>query len=454
MSSTTKTIFTDTNGFIQVRDLKDIPWRELFPGVDAVDVMVASCVIEELDEFKTGSNQRRRDRARLALSLIERASLQDGLALTIRESPVHVRIVIYTAPELDWSKYPSLDPASADDRLVAAALSFGNGSVVFSHDTGPRIRARIAGVEAYKPIDAWMLPPEATDDQKKIGRLERELELARQRHPNIVARFDDIDPLTSEILAVRPVLLPLDPAAASTLVHRYLAKHPPASFPSGNHRLMWQLGAISAAQVERYQEEYAKFRNSVWEFFSNLHDRVALLGTAVGIRYSVENESGVAAEGLRIEFDLGAGGSLLAEREDLFPRSGGPFKLPLPPKNPERSFLESISGTALNIPTLRDHMRPRDPIAFHWYKRPGLGMVHGAMQCEQFRATRRFFDSIFILKNDQSSNVIDLQLGVSAANLPAPIRISAKISIVEQAVDWSDPVVKSIIPDDLIPDDL
>lgn len=453
MSSTTKTIFTDTNGFIQVRDLKDVPWHDLFPGVDAVDIMVASCVIEELDEFKTGSNQRRRDRARLALNLIEKASREDGLALTIREAPVRVRIVISNAPAPDWSAYPSLDPARPDDRLVAEALSFGNGAAVFSHDTGPRIRARIAGIEAYEPIAAWMLPPEATDDQRKIGRLERELDLARQRHPNIVARFEGIDPSTSEIVAIRPILSPLDAGVANALMHRHLAKHPPASHRSSNS-LMRQMGAVSAGQIERYQEKYAEFRNEVQEFFFKLHERVTLLGTAVAVRYSVENHSGVAAEGLRVEFDLGPGGSLLAEREDLFPRSGGPLQPPAPPKDPERSFLDSIGGTRLQIPTLHDHLRPRDPVAFHWFKRPRLGATHGAMQCEQFRATRRFGDTIFILADGDAPRTIDLGLNISAANLPAPVRISAKVEVVARPVDWSDPVVQGIIPEGLVPDDV
>jgi predicted ribonuclease YlaK len=151
--------------------------------------MVAPCVIEELDGFKTGSNQRRRDRARLALNHIEKASRETGLALVVREAPVRVRIVISAAAGLDWGSYPNLDGTRPDDRLVAEALAFGEGAVIFSHDTGPRIRARIVGLEAYEPLAAWMLPSEMTDDQRKIGRLERELELAQQRHPKIVAHF-------------------------------------------------------------------------------------------------------------------------------------------------------------------------------------------------------------------------------------------------------------------------
>ena len=109
MDGETKILFTDTNEFIQVRDLKDIPWRDIFPSVKTVDVMVAPSVIDELD-----------------------------LALVIRENPIRVRIVISTAPRLNWTEHPNLDPANPDDQLVGAALSVGSGAAVISHDTGPR----------------------------------------------------------------------------------------------------------------------------------------------------------------------------------------------------------------------------------------------------------------------------------------------------------------------------
>jgi len=201
MASDTKTLFIDTNAFLQLRDLKDLPWRDLFPNVQAFDLMVAHCVIEELDKQKTGTKKRRRDRARAALKLIENASSHEpDFALVLRDDPVRVRVVISRAPLFNWATHPDLDPASADDRLVAEAASFGSGAEVFSHDTGPRIRARtIFKIRAYEPLADWLLPAEQTDDQRKITQLERDLERALSRSPKIVAGFDQIDEVTSEI---------------------------------------------------------------------------------------------------------------------------------------------------------------------------------------------------------------------------------------------------------------
>jgi PIN domain len=353
-------LFTGTNGFIQVRDLKDIPWKELFPEVKAVDVLVAPSVIDELDRHKTGTNQRRRDRARLALQVIERASREPDLALVIRDDPIRVRIVISTAPRFDWAKHPNLDPTNPDDQLVAEALSFGNSAAVFSHDTGPRIRARIAKIEAYEPAAEWLLPIEQTDDQRKITKLERDLERALSQSTNIIAGFDNFDETVSEIRIILPILRPLDAQQTDRLVGAYLAKHPRASFPQPNTPA-WRFGGTSEADVKRYYGDHSSFQASVLAYYEHLHDYVRRFGAVAAVDYYVKNESGVVAEGLRIEFDLEGNGSLLVEREDATYLYRG-YKIPTPPEKP-RTMLDTLAPAVLDFPTLQDHLKPRDPVA-------------------------------------------------------------------------------------------
>src|SRR5687767_2423690 len=73
------TLFLDTNGFIQLRDLKDIPWRKLFRGVKHVRIMVARAVVDELDKHKVSNKPRQRDRARAALRQIGEARKAGGV---------------------------------------------------------------------------------------------------------------------------------------------------------------------------------------------------------------------------------------------------------------------------------------------------------------------------------------------------------------------------------------
>jgi hypothetical protein len=352
-----------------------------------------------------------------------------------------VRIVISTAPRFDWAAHPNLDPARPDDQLVAEALAFGHSAGVFSHDAGPRIRARIAKIEAYEPAAEWLLPVEQTDDQRKITKLERDLKQALSPSPNIVAGFDNFDEATSEIRVIRPIVQPLDPQLVHRLVSQYLAKHPSAEVYSTDHGLFGipQIGDISEHQVDRYYADYSSFEAKLHDYYANLHERVRSVGAAAAIDYWVRNDSGVAAKGLRIEFDLQGSGSLLADREDAVPYVRS-LQMPEAPEKP-RSALDYI-----NIPR-QGQMEPRDPVAFYWFKRPQIVAKHSARQCEEFRPTRKYRDSILVLTPDDLSAKLGLHLHIEAANLPAPVNISAKINIVEQALEWSDPIVQAILSD-------
>ncbi|MCK1515847.1 hypothetical protein IVB22_25470 [Bradyrhizobium sp. 190] len=444
-----ETLYADTNAFLQVRDLKDIPWRDMFHDVRAVDVMVAPRVIEELDKHKSGTNQRRRDRARAALQLIDRAAREADLAIVVREEPVRVRIVISAAPRFDWASHSVLDPAKPDDQLVAEALSCGNGAAVFSHDSGPRIRARIAGLESYEPLPEWMLPIEQTDEQRRVTSLERDLRRALSNSPTIIAAFENYDESTAEVRAIIPVLQQLEREKIEQLSNEYLAKHPRASLYTGPrglaHQLSGHFAGVSESQAERYNEDYNKFQSNVRAHFANLHKQVRKMGASVAIRYFVENDSGVSAKGLRVEFDLEGNGTLLADRTHHL-LGHKKSRMPEPPAKP-RSILDQFEKYS-HFPNLPDLGSPRDPVHFYWYDRPNIGGKHSALQCQDFRATRKFRDSIFVMSFDNLPTTMSIRLHVSAENLPAPIDILAKLNIVEKAVDWSDEIVRDILKDD------
>jgi hypothetical protein len=444
MRANTKILFTDTNAFLQVRDLKDLPWTTLFSDVEAIDLMVAPRVIEELDRHKTSTNQRRRDRARGALHAIEKASLSSDLALTIREQPVRVRIVISRAPHFDWPAHPTLDPAKADDQLVAEAISFGQGAEIFSHDAGPRIRARVMKLKAHEPPADWLLPDEKTDDQRKITKLERDIEALSNRTPRISAGFDAIDDTTSDITLVQPILKPLAPDVADELSAAYLAAHPPANMSGTDNRFLRSLGAISESDAERYQSKYSTFEASVRDYYQNLHKRVQRVGLVMGICYFVKSEGGAAAEGLRIEFDLTGNASLIADRVDAS-RFVGLFKEPQPPDEPRSA--SDFHSLLPHAPSFTDVMSPRDPVAFYWFDRPKVGSKHSALQCQDFRAMREFRDEIFILSHERDTPIdLQLSLHVSATNLAAPVKSHARLILAKAELEWDDPIVQSIVP--------
>ena len=190
---------------------------------------------------------------------------------------------------------------------------------------------------------------------------------------------------------------------------------------------MLGLGAISESEAERYNSSYAAFQENVVTFYQGLHERIARLGMAANVSYFVRNESGIAAEGLRIEFDVEGEAWLLADRMDAKEHIGA-VNLPQAPEEP-RSRLDFSFDTSPSITTFRQATQPRDPVGFYWFHRPGPSETHSALQCQDFRATREFRDEIFVLPMRELPVELRLRLHVSAANLPAPVNLSVKLVI-------------------------
>ncbi|MDB5360085.1 MAG: hypothetical protein JWO51_1382 [Rhodospirillales bacterium] len=447
MTEKTISLFIDTNGFIQMRDAKDLPWNEIFKDAARIDLMISPRVIEELDKFKVNTNKRKRDRSRAALKIIDSASQNDDMALTVRTSSPEVRVVIAQNPAFDWSRYPNLDQSKPDDHLVAEAIAFGANAAIFSHDSGPRIRARIARIAAHKPPDNWLLPDETSDDQKKISQLERQLEKALSTSPSIVVAINGLIAPGGSLVFEIPIVQALDPSDANNLATKYLYAHRRGS-QVGSTDPMGRGGFLPTAEVERYNKEYDRFEKLVPQYFNNLHIIVAHSARAMKIQYSVGNNSGVSAKGLRIDVDVEGEISLISESREA-DMADDATVLPIPPK-PPRSLMEMIGGSHgsfLNVSSLHDHSQPRDPVEFYWFNRPEIGSKLSSLQCEDFRATRQHGDEIFVVLNGSLPASANVNIQVSATNLPAPVSASAAISIVQRRTDWTDETILTLLPD-------
>ena len=447
MASKIIELFIDTNALIHLRDLKDLPWRDIFPDVDRIDIIVASRVIEELDKLKNWNNGRKRDRARLALRLIKSASKADNLTLVIRDKPIEIRIVISIAPPPDWSKTPRLDPLKPDDQLVAEAVSYGNGAVLFSYDTGPRIRAPLADIAAFEPLEGWHLPDEKTDDQRKLTELERNLERALRTSPKITASFGNLDEGASVIEFSVPVLNQIDREMVERLTAAYLADHPQEHLiiRRDQFKLLTGFGdGYTEYDIEKYEKDFATFRHQVREYFERLHEAIHRVAHAAHVNYLIKNDSGVAANGLRIEALL-VGEATLLDDEDAVIRFAGTLSPPKPPKKP-------TNRSPWDLPTsghlMAQHLinKPRDPTQFIWFDRPTYGSKKSALQCEDFRATREFKDEVLLWIENDTPFSGELSLQISATNLPAPITVMAALSVSERKMDWSDEYVLKLLP--------
>ena len=102
----------------------------------------------------------------------------------------------------------------------------------------------------------------------------------------------------------------------NNLAKNYLIQHSRAQLSFAKDRMLLNLGALSETQVKEYNTKFDAFENRVEGFFRNLHDRVRLAGRAVIVPYELQNESGISAQGLRIECSVTGPACLLAARDE------------------------------------------------------------------------------------------------------------------------------------------
>jgi hypothetical protein len=433
-------LFVDTNVFIQLSDLKDLPWNGLFPMAKRIDILVSRTVIDELERHKNGTNDRRRNRARRALKLIKDASAATNFRLELPCNSIALWLVIANGPRPDWEALSMLDRQEPDDRLVAEAVAFGNGAFLLSHDSGPLIRARLVGLSAFEPPEPWLLPPERTDDQRKISQLEQKLRDALSDRPQVLASFGSLEAPQEKFEFIVPVLQPLPASTQSKLVSGYLDLHPPKRRESIASRYMETLhpGFTYGSDADRsYNRELDKYEDEVEKYFSTLHQAVLYAAQTVPVEYVVKNDSGVAAQGLRIEMRVDNDAMLFAGREDGETILG---KL-TPPKLPVfRYGFEPLD----HMQTFRELNQPRDPVAFYWVTRPRYGDTQGALQCADFRATAVWQFDMWV--RPEEGQPCTAMLDVSATNLPSPISCRASVSIERKEQDWSNKIVTALLP--------
>lgn len=404
---TSATVFPDTNVFIQLKDLKVLPWRELFPEIEHVAIIVARSVVSELDKHKVSANDRRRDRARLALKLIDRASAAPARTITLKETPVKVTLTVAPKTRPDWQALSELDPKDPDDQLVAAAVVFGNDAVLLSHDSGPRISARDVGLSAYEPPEAWLLPAEQSKDQKKVAQLERQLEQERNRRPKLTLQLhlDSGEPI--RLVRVRP----LSSSEVAIIADMWLERNPA-------HQPHW----AEIARDFSYGGDYERFEQRVHKYGSRLHTRLERLFNQIACRIALSNEGSVPAE--HVELQLDATGARLHDRFVL-----GKVMLPKPPEYHAGGPLVHFPNTIADLVVARPG---RNEIAFDPPAERGSA---ARLACEDFRQGRAYQRRIYATLDPYSTTPASLQAMLTAKNLHG--QIAADLALPFEVEDLS-----------------
>lgn len=431
-------IFVDTNCFIHLRDLKDLPWADLRSG--DVEVLVAPIVVDELDRLKVEKSGRIRDRCRAALKQILSASAEPGMRIQLRKTPNAVWLVVAVAPRVDWSAFPRLDPTRPDDQLVAAALSEPGAepASLLSFDAGPIIRARNVGLNAYRAPDSWALPPQQDQAEQRIAKLERDLAAAKSTRPVLEAGF--CDAADGQLRLLIPQLPPLSLQVQERLLAEVRSRLP-RQHVKADRREPWDIGGsfgtITEYAVDKYYAEYDAFIEKSRMQFARLHELMTRALRFGEVRYEIYNSSHVTAVNLRTAITCSQGLALFGDRSGM-ESYGGSLPRIHRPKAPQRYELPMFHRPLADLREPR-----RDPTGFYWLEKP-TGEREAVLTCEEFRPEQRRVKAVFVVGPDDAGGAIDLE--ISATNMAKPIVASATLSFEPGLADWSTPAVVRRLP--------
>lgn len=441
------TIVVDTNCFIQGRDLKDMPWCELIPGVRRVEVAVLPTVVDELDELKAARSKRVRDRSRLALQLIRQASQEPDMGLLLREtSEVSVTLIVADVGRVDWDGLMDLDPARPDDRIVAEAMSYAvpGPKVLLTHDTGPLLRGRRVGLQTRELPENWLLPPASDETEREIARLRRENDELRNRAARLEVAWLEGDEPFEELRVERLLVPPLGEAAIRALIERTKATLPPPRgiFTPGLGFLIDGCRGFTQDDHQRFHAEYQRFLTALPRFFEKLHERVSSASATKSVGYRVSNLGTTAAEGLSIVFEVDDDWLLFGDRKSADEFYGVSVVPPSPPElSSSRSALLTSIGAVRPVSAIP---KMRDPEDFRWKHRPRAGDRHGSLQCAEFRAKRVWNDTLWVHPWNDDVTTATLSLDVHHRTGSSPIELALPMRVVKTETDWNSDDVRAL----------
>lgn len=457
-----KLFFLDTNVFLQCRDLKDLPWKDVAEGHD-LRLLIPRTVQEEIDRQKGDGNSRRGKRARSASALFRQIILSPDLCVILKEENPRVEV---SFPECAANTSPvnGLDLTRPDDRIIHEVVSFKEEHptefVYFlTHDTNPLLTCRKLGVPFFIVPDDWLLLPEPDPKDKRIKELEAKVTKLERIHPVIDVQMKIAD---NESLHETPfnvdAFIPLNEEEIETLISGISLRNPMVrNFDDdGGLSRLNMLSALhgtykkpTSEKIKEYQEvDYPQWLSDLRAFFETYHSTLAYLHRHHIVEFEVTNEGAVPAENLVIEFTaVGHLQFITVDAKKLLDQ-GMKLKPPPPPKAPEGKWVQVDFGLGwLNEISrhrdLRDEVmrraitphfgsvKQRDRHSFYWKDKKTGYAQSWAFECEEFRhlVKPESFRIVVVIPAKQEIKGGGISCLVTSRNLPIPYERLFPVSV-------------------------
>ncbi len=326
-------VFVDTCIFLHFKPFSQIKWRD---EAKAERVTLAVClqVIDDLDKFS--HDARLGERARRSLKEIEEnenKEFQPGISLVI-------------TPSLNRQDFPpEMDPEHTDNHVIRSAQVYQkhpHATIrIVTEDTGMVLRAKKAGVVAFRLPDSERLPNVDDELIRRLRKAEAELAEERSKRPDleltVTAAKDALDDQDKTEFFVPGDFQPINVEEA---MRRVRAKYP--KIASDNHANPLRIGLLcTSSQLE----EYNKSLDTYYERYERcLKDRNKWLqqrGTFFSFDLFLTNKGKTLATSVHVEITFPPFVRLL-DPDTLFDQTDS---FPIRPRPPEKPSISDILGS-------------------------------------------------------------------------------------------------------------
>lgn len=419
-----KTVFVDTNFFIQCKGIDSLKWDDLLDKNETINILVPRAVQKEVDNFKGQGKGRRSKKAKAANELFGlildstngyRLNNKLTLSFTSKKELANV------PPE------PSLDTTKNDDSIIQEVIAYRimhpkEGAVLLTNDTGLMVTAKEYDIPYVRIPSSWLLEEEPDERDKQIQALKDEIANLKKNYPKI-----NIDVSASKLT----IKISEYPALTGPEIKKILSEYVKNAEYSAPHQAKLALGFREPSQaiIDRYnQEDLPNWQKKSEKHLKTFHLDLHRKRNSSEVVFKISNDGNFPAENLLVEFTASENLILFApfNLEDVATR------LPPLPRPPGITFM-GIHPAILKSHTRIDSLPPlittppqRNPNKFYWkdhtYSKTDP-MMEVYCACQEFRhkATAEEFSFFISAKHGSRITGGTITCKVSARNLQEPV---------------------------------
>lgn len=325
-----KYIFLDTNIFLHFQNFEKIDWLSESSS-ETCKLVIPPVVIDELDEKKIGTNKIG-NRARNVLNRFEElAEMEDS---KIKEN-IDFEILLFK-PKREIYETNNLNFDEKDHRLIASIIQFSEDCdldkiLLCSNDIGPRLRAKMYGIESLKLNPKYLIPNKVSEEEKKIKNLERENQILKSKVPKLEVFFDNEKNFLKFKLGKK------DFSDFESFKKEKLSQikldYPHLENPKSKENAVFQISSLNPSQIREYNDALNNYYEEYEKVLDNIFKYEEKELCSFEIQLIIKNIGNTPARDIDLHLHFPDGFELIeSTNKEEYP------ELPKPPYKPKHAF--------------------------------------------------------------------------------------------------------------------